>query len=71
MWLSEQKPVFALIEFNFNFIASLQTLNIYPSPVYQMLNVNWSAFLKGILSNLQRQLEQDTIGTMTPMEDIS
>ena len=24
------------------------TLNIYPSPVYQVLNVNWSAFLKGI-----------------------
>ena len=29
------------------------TLNIYPSPVYQVLNVNWSAFLKGILPTLQ------------------
>ena len=26
---------------------------IYPSPVYQVLNVNWSAFLKGILPTLQ------------------
>ena len=31
----------------------MDTLNIYPSPVYQMLNVNWSAFLKGILLILQ------------------
>ena len=29
------------------------TVNIYPSPVYQVLNVNWSAFLKGILPTLQ------------------
>ena len=29
------------------------TLNIYPSPVYQVLNVNWSAFLKGISPTLQ------------------
>ena len=29
------------------------TLNIYPSPVYQVLNVNWSAFLKDILLTLQ------------------
>ena len=29
------------------------TLNIYPSPVYQVLNFNWSAFLKGILPALQ------------------
>ena len=29
------------------------TLNIYPSPVYQVLNVNWSAFLKGILPTVQ------------------
>ena len=28
------------------------TLNIYPSPVYQVLNVNWSTFLKGILPTL-------------------
>ena len=35
-------------------------LNIYPSPLYQVLNVNWSAFLKGILSALQSEsrLEQ-------------
>ena len=26
--------------------------NIYPSPVYQVLSVNWSAFLKGILLTL-------------------
>ena len=38
----------------FNFIATAyNTLNIYPSPVYQVLNVNWSAFLKGILPTLQ------------------
>ena len=29
------------------------TLNGYPSPVYQMLNVNWSDFLEGILLTLQ------------------
>ena len=29
------------------------TINIYPSPVYQVLNFNWSAFLKGILPTLQ------------------
>ena len=29
------------------------TLNIYPSPVYQVLNVNWSTFLKSILPTLQ------------------
>ena len=29
------------------------TLNIYPSPVYQVLNVNWSTFLRGILPTLQ------------------
>ena len=36
------------------------TLNIYPSPIYQVSNVNWSAFLKGILPIFQRysQLEQ-------------
>ena len=28
------------------------TLNIYPPPVYQVLNVNWSTFLKGILPTL-------------------
>ena len=30
-------------------------LNIYPSPVYQVLNVNWSAFVKGILLTLRSQ----------------
>ena len=29
------------------------TLSIYPSPVYQVLNVNWSTFLKAILLTLQ------------------
>ena len=29
------------------------TLNIYPSPVLKVLNINWSAFLKGILLTLQ------------------
>ena len=28
-------------------------LNGYPSPVYPMLHVNWSAFLKSILQTLQ------------------
>ena len=38
-----------------NFIAPVDrhTLNIYPSPVYQVLNVSWSAFVKGILPTLQ------------------
>ena len=29
------------------------TLNIYLSSVYQLLNVNWCAFVKGILPTLQ------------------
>ena len=29
------------------------TLNVYPFPVYQVLNANWSAFLKSILPTLQ------------------
>ena len=28
-------------------------LNIYPFPVYQMLNVNWSTFLEGIFTKMQ------------------
>ena len=34
----------------FNFIAT-DTLNIYPSPVYHVLNVNWSAFSEGHFAN--------------------
>ena len=37
----------------FNFIDTTDTLITYPSPVYQVLNVNWSALLKGILPTLQ------------------
>ena len=47
------------IEFN----QFTDTLNIHSSPVYQVLNVNWSTFLKGILPTLQV-----TAGTMAPME---
>ena len=35
------------------YCCGLQTLNIYPSPVYQVLNINWPAFLKKILPTLQ------------------
>ena len=48
------KPV--LFALKLNSILLLQftdTLNIVPSPVYQVLNVNWSAFLEGILPALQ------------------
>ena len=31
----------------------MDALNIYPFPVYQVLNVNWSALLNGILPTLQ------------------
>ena len=38
----------------FNFIVTVtDALNIYPSSVCQVLNVNWSAFLKGVLPTLQ------------------
>ena len=40
-------------EFNFITTVYADTLNIYPSPVYQVLNVNWSTFLRGILLTLQ------------------
>ena len=44
----------------FNF---MDTLNRYPFPVFQMLNVNWSDFLEGILPNLQsHDLKNDTNG---------
>ena len=37
----------------------MDTPKNYPSPVYEMWNVNWSAFLEGILPTLQKsQLEQ-------------
>ena len=37
-----------------NFIATVaDTLDIYPSPVYQVLSVNWSTFVKDILPTLQ------------------
>ena len=31
----------------------IHPLNIYPSPVYQLLNVNWSAFMEDILLTLK------------------
>ena len=39
----------------FNFIAAVyrHTQYLYPSPLYQVSNANWSAFLKGILPTLQ------------------
>ena len=46
----------ALLAPKLNSILLLQftdTLNIYPSPVHQVLNVNRSAFLNGILPTLQ------------------
>ena len=49
-----QKPT--LFAPKLNSILLLQfivTLNIYPSPVYQVLNFNWSALLKGILPTHQ------------------
>ena len=39
------------------------TLNIYPSPLYQVSNANWSAFLKGIC-----QPSRVTARTMGPMK---
>ena len=54
MWLSQQKPALFIPKLNSILLPQFtDTLNIYPSPVYQVLNVNWSAFLKGILSTLQ------------------
>ena len=40
-------------EFNFITTVDRHTQYLYPSPVYQVLNVNWSAFVKGILPTLQ------------------
>ena len=41
----------------------MHALNNYPSPVYQVLNANQSAFLERILPTLRIM-----IGTMEPME---
>ena len=47
------------IKIEFNFLPQFtDILNIYPSPVYQVLHVNWSAFLKYILPTLQKQWHQ-------------
>ena len=49
-----QKPALFVLKLNSILLPQLTgTLNIYPSPVYQVLNVNWSAFVKGILPTLQ------------------
>ena len=37
------------------------TLNIYPFPVYQVLNVNWSAFLKDISPTIQSHCQNNGI----------
>ena len=49
-------------EFNL-FPQFTNTLNVYPSPMNQVLNVKWSTFLKGIL-----QPSKVMAGTMAPME---
>ena len=50
MSLSYQKPALFATELNSILLPQFtDTLIIYLSPVYQVLNVNWSAFLKGIL----------------------
>ena len=54
MWLSQQKPALFALKLNSILLPQFtDTLNIYPSPVHQVLNVNWSAFLKGILPTFQ------------------
>ena len=54
MSLSQQNPALFAPKLNSILLPQFtDTLNIYPSPVYQVLNVNWSAFLKGILPTLQ------------------
>ena len=50
--LSKTHIVCAKTEFNFIAMVYRHT-HIYPSPVYQVLEVNWTAFLKGILPTLQ------------------
>ena len=40
----------------------IDTLNNYPFPVYQVLNVSWSAFLESIL--LTSKITSGTIATM-------
>ena len=47
----------------FKFIATVYRHNIYPSPVYQALIVNWSAFLNGILLTLQSHMAR-TMGSI-------
>ena len=58
MWPAQQKPVMFTLQLNFNFITPaykytqwlpIPSVSSVPSPVYPVLNVNWSAFLKGIL----------------------
>ena len=54
MWLSQQKPALSIPKLNSILLPQFtDTLNIYPSPLYQVSNANWSAFLKGILPTLQ------------------
>ena len=53
MWPSEKKPAKFVPQLNFILLAQpVDVLNNYPSQVYQMLNVNQSAFLEGTLLTL-------------------
>ena len=56
MWLPEQKSALFILKLNSILLPQFKnTLHTNPSSVYQVLNVNLSAFLKGILPTLQSQ----------------
>ena len=56
--LSKTHAYIVYIKTEFHFIAlayTVSTVNNYPSPMCQLLNTNWSAFLEGILLTLQAE----------------
>ena len=51
---AQLKPTMFILQLNLILLPQpTDALNGYPSPLYSVLNVNWSAFLESILPTLQ------------------
>ena len=63
MWLSEQIPIWFATKLNIILLPQFtDKLNIYPSPMYQVLSFNWFVFLKGIC--LPSKVTAETVALM-------
>ena len=67
MWSTQPKHAMFAPQLNSNLLHQpTDTLNSYPSPVYPMLNFNWSPFLERILPT-----PKVTTGKVAPMEGVN